>query len=46
MPQDGQLVVAVFTAWRVGEPDKVEDEGIDSLVGQGVFLVEQYTDEE
>lgn len=46
MPQDRELVIAVFTARRIGQADKMEDERVDSLVRQGVFLVEQYPDEE
>ena len=46
MPEHGQLVVAVFTAGRVGQADKVEDERVDRLVWQRVLFVEQDTDEQ
>lgn len=52
MPQYGQLVFLLLADppdslhARVGEPDEMKDQRVDDLERQGVFLVEQDTDEE
>lgn len=47
MPKHGQLLaVALLRFVGVGEPDEVENEGVDDFVGECVFLVHEDADEE
>jgi hypothetical protein len=46
VPQDGQLVFAIFAPARVGESNVVEDERVDDLVRKRVLFVKQYTNEQ
>lgn len=46
MPEHGQLVLSRLGSGRVGKSDKVENQRVDDLVWQSVFLVEENTDKQ